>query len=757
MLRGAIGIYRSLISRLTVLVGVTLFVSISIWAYFNMEYQKKNSLENIIESCDRLGNTIKLGTHYAMMLNSREDLNEITKNIGRQEGIENIRIYNKLGQIKFSNLSEEIDKTTSIKAEACDICHRTEPPLTEVATSARTRILTSPGGHRLLGMISPIYNEPSCASESCHVHPPDKKVLGALDVVVSLEGTDQAISTYEKRILVLAVISFLATSAIIVTFLLLFVNRPINRLITWTRHIALGEYYYWTDMHRVDEIGQMAHAIDSMAKQIREKQEELNRQRYEYQELFEQAPCYITVQNKELRLLRFNREFAETFAPNAGDYCYKTYKGRDERCPFCPVLLTFEDGGPHMSEETGITKDGKISNWICRTSPIRDSEGNVATVMEMSVDITELKALEREIRKSEEKYREIFNNIPNPIFVLDGELKIIDCNEMVYSVYGYEKQEIIGEYFRDIFEEEGNGTAGDIRRSDTLTNIRHITKDSRTIYVNIRISPSEYLGQPAFLVTTSDITKRLMAEQHLIQASKMATLGEMATAIAHELNQPLSVMKTASSFIVKKIRKKEPIKEEILRTLAEEIDSHVDRASGIINHLREFGRKSEVEKERVDLNDALNKALAIFIQQLKLREIKVEKDYGKNLPPVLASGNRLEQVFINLLINARDAIEDRFEKFGSDGTEKKISLKTYAGSGKVVVEVADTGIGIPKALLDKIFEPFFTTKRVGRGTGLGLSISYGIVQDYEGTIDVETLENEGSNFIIKFPVPGDAA
>lgn len=756
MFRGGVRIYRSLISRLIALVGLVLFVSIFTWAYFNIEYQKKNTLEGIIESSDRLGNTIKLGTHYAMMLNSRDDLNEITKNIGRQEGIENIRIYNKEGQIKFSSIPSEIDKKTSIKAEACDICHRTEPPLAELDLPARARIFNSPAGYRLLGIISPIYNEPSCASEACHVHPPNKRVLGALDVVVSLKETDQAIKAYEKRIIGLALISFLATSAIIITFLLLFVNRPIKKLITWTRRIAEGEYDHPITAHWDDEIGQMAHAIHTMSGRIGEKQEELNRQRHEYQELFEQVPCYITVQDENLRLLRYNREFVETFDPSPGDYCYEIYKGKTKACELCPVLMTFRDGVSHLSEETGITKNGNISHWICRTSPLRDALGNITAVMEMSIDITELKELEKEIRRSEKKYREIFNNIPNPIFVLDKELRIIDCNDMVTSVYGYEKEEILHEYFRDLLEPEGSGDSADMVRSETLNHVRHVTKDGRTIYVNIRISPSEYLGDDAFLVTTSDITQRLMAEQHLIQTSKMATLGEMATGIAHELNQPLAVMKTASSFIIKKIRKNEPLEAQILRTMAEEIDSHVDRASAIINHLREFGRKSEVRKENVNINDALEKALAMFLQQLKLREIKVEKDFQEDLPPVLANSNRLEQVFINLLINARDAIEDKCEKPGCNDIEKKISLRTRFISGRVRVEVADSGIGIPRSVLDKIFEPFFTTKRVGRGTGLGLSISYGILQDYDASIRVETHENEGSNFILEFPAADES-
>ncbi len=756
MLKGAVRIYSSLISKLIALVGLVLFVCIFTWAYFNINYQKENRLQSIIESCDRLGNTIKLGAHYAMTLNSRDDINEITKNIGKQEGIESIRIYNKHGQIKFSSISNEVDKRTSIKAEACDICHRTEPPLDALPVSARTRTFESPEGYRLLGVISPIYNEPSCNTDICHVHPQNKKVLGALDVVVSLKETDHAIKVYEERIIALAIISFLATSAIIVTFLFVFVNRPIKKLIAWTRNIAQGEYSHPIDAQWEDEIGQMAHAINAMAAQVGQKQDELNKQRDEYQELFEQVPCYITVQDKGLRLIRYNREFANAFDPYPGGYCYEIYKGRTEVCAYCPVLGTFQDGESHLSEETGITRDGRISTWICRTSPIRDAGGNVTAVMEMSVDVTERKTLEEEIRKSEKKYREIFNNIPNPIFVLDRELRIIDCNDMVFGVYGYRKEDILRKAFTDLFErEENRDFAREIRNADAMNQVRHITSDGRVIYVNIRVSPSEYLGQEAFLVTTSDITKRLLAEQQLIQASKMATLGEMATAIAHELNQPLSVMKTASSFIVKKIRKSEPIKEETLETLAEEIDSHVDRASGIINHLREFGRKSEVKREKVDINSAVERSLAIFMQQLRLREIEVVKDFQENLPFVLANNNRLEQVFINLLINARDAIEDKCEKFGH-AIEKKIFLKTRLRQGKVRIEVADTGLGIPKPLLEKIFEPFFTTKRVGRGTGLGLSISYGIIQDYEGTIKVETRENEGSDFIINLPVAGEA-
>jgi len=175
----------------------------------------------------------------------------------------------------------------------------------------------------------------------------------------------------------------------------------------------------------------------------------------------------------------------------------------------------------------------------------------------------------------------------------------------------------------------------------------------------------------------------------------------------------------------------------------------------IINHMREFGRQSEVKKEKVQVNEPLNKALEIFSQQLMLRDITVTKELGENLPPVLGNANRLEQVFINLLINARDAIEDRWQREEHGKADKRIMLKTSLKGKQVLIEVADTGAGVPKAIETKIFEPFFTTKKVGEGTGLGLSISYGIIQEYEGTIRAVSGKHGGAGFVITFPVVGE--
>ncbi len=753
MFKRLLNLRHSLVAKLTILVGIVLIVSMAIWAYFNINYQRRRLMEDVVAGTDRLTNTIRLGTHYAMMLNSRDDINQIINNIGKQPEIENIRIYNKAGQITYSNRPEEVDRTTNIKAEACDICHRTDPPLINIELEERTRIFQSGHGYRLLGIITPIRNEPGCSTGDCHFHPADKKILGALDLAVSLKDVDREIFKAQKGIIGLSVFIFLVTSAIIFIFLLRFVNRPIKKLIGGTQRFAKGDYSNRVTIPQDDEMGMLGTAINQMGEEISKHEAELNMQRDEYQSLFERVPCLITVQDRDFKLLKYNREFAERFGPKEGDYCYRVYKGRDSKCVDCPVKKTFDDGQIHVGEESGPDKDGTLTHWLFRTSPIFNNQGEVVAAMEISLDITESKQLEQKLAQSEKKYHDIFNNIPNPVFMLDVEgLKILDCNESALSVYGYHRNELIGTSFTMLFTEgERNHFAFKLMTATLLNRVKQVNKAGKTIYVTIRVSPYKQNGRSVLLITTSDITKRLEAEQQLIQASKMATLGEMATGVAHELNQPLSVIKTASSFFIKKINNQQEIDGQILENMLTKIDSNVDRASRIINHMRGFARKSDKKLIPVQLNDILKWAFEIFSQQLKIRGIEVVWDTARDLPRALGDPDRLEQVFINLLINARDAIEEKWAGVAYSDQDKRLTLKSRIDTDKVVVEVCDTGGGISDSIRQKIFEPFFTTKEVGKGTGLGLSISYGIVKDCRGHIEARPNPDGGTCFVLSFP------
>lgn len=752
MSRSGIKIRHRMVTKLIVTTGLVLLMVMLVWAYYNIDYQKKKQMEHIVAGTDRLTNTIRLGTQYAMMHNSRDDITQIIANIGKQEEIENIRIYNKAGEIKFSNRTDEVDRITNIEAEACYVCHRADPPLTNIALDERIRIFRSSKGYRLLGIITPICNDPGCSTDVCHFHPSDKKILGALDVVVSLKTIDGDIRTAGKWISALTVCVFALISAIIFVSVLRFVNQPVKKLIDGTRRIAKGDLRETVDLQRKDEMGHLAKAINQMSSDIGKQRSELNKQRDRYQNLFERVPCLITVQDRNYRLLNYNNEFAERFAPQPGDYCFHAYKGRHQKCDPCPVEKTYADGLSHYAEESGVKKDGTLSHWIVRTSPIRDDQEEIAACMEISLDITERKKLEVELEKSEKKYHAIFNNIPNPVFVLEPEtLTILDCNRSVEAVYGRSAHTLIGNSFLTLFQEaEREHYARLLAEIPVLNQVRHRHQDGGAIFVNIRVSPSEYSGKKVLLITTSDITKRLETEQQLIQASKMATLGEMSTGVAHELNQPLSVIKTTSSFFLRKLEKSEPISEDLLANMLTKVDRNVDRATRIIHHMRMFARKSDTAFQKIQVNDVLHSAFEIFDQQLKVRGIGVQWRLEPTLPKIKADPQRLEQVFINLLLNARDAIEEKWQMQGHSKGPDTISIHTFSKQQRTICRICDTGMGIPKGKADKIFEPFFTTKEVGKGTGLGLSISYGIVKECDGQIAASAHESGGACFTLTF-------
>jgi PAS domain S-box-containing protein len=367
-------------------------------------------------------------------------------------------------------------------------------------------------------------------------------------------------------------------------------------------------------------------------------------------------------------------------------------------------------------------------------------------------------ASESQLRESEGKYRTIFDSTPNSIFILEQEsYNISDVNERALEIYGYEREELIGKPFMALgtyhYREGVLCSKGD--EPSTLSSVYqkliHCKKDSTPFYVNVYAIQIRRGRKSGIVAVTVDVTESLAKESQLIQTSKMSTLGEMASAVAHELNQPLSAIQIGADLIhnvVEQGGKGWDDMPEVSRHMKEQ----VNRAVHIINHLREFGRKTEIERERVYINRPIKGVFTLLGQQLRLRGIKVVLDLKDDIPPIMGDTNRLEQVFINLVVNARNAMEAKKGEFARGDVESVLTVRSFQENGRVVVTVTDTGTGITDDLKDKIFEPFFTTKEVGKGTGLGLSISYGIVKDYDGTIEVESEPGKGATFKLSFPI-----
>src|SRR5437016_229024 len=232
-------------------------------------------------------------------------------------------------------------------------------------------------------------------------------------------------------------------------------------------------------------------------------------------------------------------------------------------------------------------------------------------------------------------------------------------------------------------------------------------------------------------------------QEQLVQAGKLATLGELTTGVAHELNNPLN---NTALFVGNAIDLIELGATDQGRTVGElrHALQQVRKATEIISHLRTFGRAAPASREPTSLRQVIERALFLLQEQFRLREVEVTLDLGPEELVVLGNPIQLEQVFINLLTNARDAV--------ADAPRKAIRISGAVVAGAVEVAVADTGHGILPELEQRIFDPFFTTKEVGKGTGLGLSITYGIIKEHGGTISVVSPLGEGAAFLIHLPL-----
>ncbi len=423
-----------------------------------------------------------------------------------------------------------------------------------------------------------------------------------------------------------------------------------------------------------------------------------------------------------------------------------------------------EEFFPHM---------GDGGKWIYFTAaPIKSEDGTIIGAIETLRDKTEDKKAQEEIesqdqelsvlyekyKKSEEKYRTLFNNNPNPIFILDREtLDILDVNHRVEIDYGYTKHELLGNSFLEMGDKNDTVVAEKLKGLsdfDTIlfTKKKHFKKGKKSFYVNLKVCHAKYSQRDALIASATDITESVEKETQLIQAGKMATLGTMAAGMAHEINQPLNVIQICADLVQKMINKGMDIPNEELLSIANDITTNVARAAGVIKHVRDFARQSDRNLKKLNINDPINDVFKVLGHQLTVHQIEAELKLHPDLPSIRAEHNRLEQVFINLVTNAIDTMDEKAAK-SEDGPVKKVLTIESGTEGKfVVVRVSDTGMGITKEIKEKIFEPFFTTKETGKGTGLGTSISFGIIKDHQGSIDIESEPGIGATFIVKFPI-----
>ncbi len=483
------------------------------------------------------------------------------------------------------------------------------------------------------------------------------------------------------------------------------------------------------------------------------------------EELFENAPEAIVLVDNDSSVIRANREFTRTFGYTEEEikgHCVDDLLAPEELHEVAVSITKRIKKGERVTVETvRRRKDGTWVDVSISGLPIR-VEGKQVAVYGMYRDISERKHAEKEIRKSEEKYRVLVENATDVIVIIQDDL-IKFHNQKTVTLTGYTKEELEAAHFSDFIHHEdreimiqryGKTLAGDNNPSPFP--FRVLQKSGAVLWGEINSVQILWEDRPAVLSFIRDITGEKKLRDQLQHAQKMEAVGTLAGGIAHDFNNLLQGILGYADLLILNKENEEPEYREL-----EQIRNAAHRAAELTQQLLTFSRKVESKMRPVNLNNSVNRIHALVKRTIpKMIEIKLNP--ANRLRIVNADPAQVEQVLMNLIVNSKDAMPEggiltiTTKNKALDDKFCRLHLGSIPGE-YVLVNISDTGHGMDKETLEHIFEPFYTTKDKGRGTGLGLAMVYGIVKSHNGYIECKSKPGGGTSFWIYFPVIDDIA
>jgi len=428
----------------------------------------------------------------------------------------------------------------------------------------------------------------------------------------------------------------------------------------------------------------------------------------------------------------------------------------------CPLKEILEIGKPVFNYEvTIISKTGNKVPVNITTSPLRSSNNEIIGAVENFRDLTKHKGLWGKLREERNKAQQ-YLNIAGVIIVAINEKGVVSLiNKKGCDVLGYKEEEIIGKNWFDLCVPERDKK----ERKDTFAKVMAGEEEEVEDYENIIVTKSgeeriiawhntTLTDEKGHIVGTlssgEDITQRKQTEEELLRTEKLASLGQLAASVAHEVNNPLAGILIYIKLFLKKYQEKK-LQTEKSEIQLLKMEKELERTCRIIRNLLDFARQSEPTMRPIEINKVIEAALLLVGNQINLENISLEKKLDPNLPLVFADFDKIQQVLINIFLNATQAMPDGGTLTITTSTAGIIEIGD-SQKNAVRIDIEDTGIGIPKENLSKLFTPFFTTKEKGKGVGLGLSVVHGIIGKHKGKIDVESEPDIGTTFTIYLEV-----
>ena len=474
-----------------------------------------------------------------------------------------------------------------------------------------------------------------------------------------------------------------------------------------------------------------------------------------FKSLFMSNPLPSIVLGPDMEVWEVNREFLSRYglsrAQVIGKRCYNVFHQSDqpcdkERCSF-EEAIKGASNCRNYHEFTTPEGDNRVEEVLL--TPLVDSGGRIWAVMESIRDITEEVRLRRDMEEANELLNRILDSLVGVVVAVDKKGDILFVNRSAGRVLGYDPEELVGEPLKLLSDPVEIRRMNDLLKANQgqalFVHTKVYTKDGEEIPVRMNASYVYRDNEPVATVSIfTDLREHLAMEDKVIQArmqviqsDKLAGLGRMAAGVAHELNNPLTGILVYADLLRESLPKDDPAQADL-----DCIVEDAERCQNIVKGMLEYSRQSEIQVEDLDLNQLVEDAFSLIRDNSVLLGVEIARKYHPE--PLKVQGDRklLRQVFINLIMNAVDAMEGKGSIEVSSGLDH---------DGWRFVEIKDTGPGIPDSHLRKVFDPFFTTKEIGKGTGLGLSVVFGVLQRHGGKASVVETGPEGTTFRVSLP------
>ncbi len=550
------------------------------------------------------------------------------------------------------------------------------------------------------------------------------------------------------------------------------IAEPVRRLARGARAIGEGQLDARIERASSDEIGDLTEAFNRMTDKLQAAHATVMESKTYLEQVIESSHDGIISVNADLTIRTWSRGAEQILG-----WAREEALGRE--APFVPpelraqaramVARAMERRETVYYETVRHHKDGRAVDVSLTLSPLIGAHGEVIGAMAILRDITDRKRFEHALQASEEKYRTLFENANDPIVLIDpNDGAILDANRQAVTTSGYSADELRAMRSLDLHpleeREKAEGIIREVMETGSImsfegTSLR--TRDGRLIPLSISAAVAEFGGRRVIVGIARDITdlrraedERATIQRRLLQAEKLASLGQLAAGVAHEINNPLATIAGCAEGLLDRASDPSlqalPAFKDFSDYLAV-IEEEAYRCKEITGGLLQFVRAEGGEREPTDINHLLEKSLEPTMHQPRFSGLTLRFDLAPHLPRIATNQNRLRQVFLALAVNALEACSGK----------GVLTIRTMERAGRpgggIAIEFEDNGCGIALEMRERIFEPFFTTKGEQRGTGLGLAICQSIVAEHGGQIDCESDVGRGSLFRIILPLSGKRA